>query len=178
MDSPAVNYSPNRIYLIGMMGVGKSTLGKKLANALRFSFVDLDKEIEKAEGKTVEALFEEDGEPYFRQREQACLLQTQRLNHVVIATGGGAPMYGENMRWMNEHGKTVYLKADLSFIVSRVSQNANKRPLLKNKDEKALFVYLTELLQKREPVYQQAFKVFEIPSNTLSDLVKSINERG
>jgi shikimate kinase len=100
VDTTPTIYSAERIYLLGMMGVGKSTLGKQLARQLHYSFIDLDKAIEQAEGKSIPDLFEQKGESYFRLVEQRQLKETARKNHIVIAVGGGTPCYYENMEWM------------------------------------------------------------------------------
>lgn len=157
-----------------MMGVGKTTLGKRLARALHYTFVDLDKEIEEAEGKTVEQLFEQQGEAYFREKEHECLLQTQQRNHIVVATGGGTPAFANNMDWMNEHGRTVYLKASAAFILSRVVQYPNKRPLLKGKSPDEMADFISNLLTVRKPLYEQAFIAVEMPCGNLRELVKML----
>ncbi len=174
MGFSEVEYSPDRIYLIGMMGVGKSTIGKKLARALHSSFIDLDKEIEYAEGMSIPELFELKGESYFRKKEQECLYKTHLRSHVVIATGGGTPAFVDNMDWMNAHGKTVYLRAEAAFIMSRVGQFPGKRPLLKDKDGEELTRFISELLESRKPVYERASIVVEMPLKDVSELVKSV----
>ena len=99
-----------KIYLVGFMGCGKSTYGKKLAGKLKYSSVDLDKLVEEKAGKTVYEIFESEGEDAFRKLEAEALRETADLDNCVIATGGGAPAYWENMAWMNENGKAVFLK--------------------------------------------------------------------
>jgi shikimate kinase len=90
-------FSSERIYLLGMMGVGKSTLGKQLARQLHYSFIDLDKSIEKEEGKSIPDIFAQLGEGYFRKVERQMLLKTAERNHIVVAVGGGTPCFYENM---------------------------------------------------------------------------------
>lgn len=173
----STQYSAGRIYLVGMMGVGKTTLGKKLANQLHYSFMDLDKEIELAEGKSISQLFEENGEGYFRQKEREHLLNTQQRNHIVIATGGGAPAFFNNMEWMNASGKTVYLKAEIPFIVSRIAQHPGKRPLLKDKEGEEITEFLTRLWEGRRALYEQAQVIMEIPQipgEGLQSLISSL----
>jgi shikimate kinase len=167
-------FNADRIYLVGMMGVGKTTLGKRLANAMHYTFMDLDKEIERVEGKSIEQIFEQNGEAYFRKKERDCLLRTQLCQNIVIATGGGTPAYADNMAWMNGHGKTLYLKADMAFVLSRLAQKANKRPLLKGKSEEEMSQIITELFTKRKPLYEQALRSVEIPLENLRELIKSI----
>ncbi len=157
-----------------MMGVGKTTLGKKLAKQLHYSYLDLDKEIEKAEGKSITTIFEQKGEDYFRKIEQVVLHQTAARNHLVIATGGGTACYYNNIEWMNEHGKTVYLKATTAFILSRVGPFSDKRPLLKGKSQDELAIFIGDLLQNRSPYYNKARLVVDMPVKSVSDIVKSI----
>lgn len=167
-------FSSGRIYLVGMMGVGKTTLGKQLAKQLHYSFFDLDKAIELAEGKSIAQLFEQYGESYFREAEQKALHATEGKDHIVIATGGGTPCYYNNMEWMNEHGITIYLKAEASFIISRVGQFPDKRPLLKGKSPGELKIFIEELLETRTPYYNAAAKQILLPVKTVQDAVKSI----
>ncbi len=157
-----------------MMGVGKTTLGKQFAKQLHYSYLDLDKEIEKSEGKSIPEIFEQKGEAYFRQLEQRALHATAARNHLVIATGGGTPCYYNNMEWMNEQGKTIYLKANAAFILSRISAFPDKRPLLKGKSPDELAVFIAELLENRSPYYNKAQLIVEMPVKSVSDIVKSI----
>lgn len=156
------------------MGVGKTTLGKKLAKQLHYSYLDLDKEIEKVEGKSISTIFEEKGEDYFRKIEQEVLHQTAARNHLVIATGGGTACYDNNIEWMNEQGKTVYLKASAAFILSRVAPFSDKRPLLKGKSPDDLVLFIGELLETRSYYYNKARLVVDMPVKSVSDIVKSI----
>src|SRR4030042_3928468 len=98
------------IYIIGFMGSGKSTAGKRLASALGWSFVDLDRKIEEFAGKTIPQIFSQDGEDYFRKIEADVLRSAGKLMKTVISTGGGTPCHGENMDFMVKTGVTVYLK--------------------------------------------------------------------
>jgi shikimate kinase len=165
---------PNRIYLVGMMGVGKSTLGKQLANALGYSFVDLDKQISFLEGRSIQQIFDQEGESYFREAEHHILHQTATLHQTVIATGGGTPCFFNNMEWMNKHGKSVYLEANTAFILSRVSHNTDKRPLLKGKQTGELETYITHVLAQREPFYSKAHHRVRLPVKSFPNAVKSM----
>lgn len=166
--------SAQRIYLIGMMGVGKTTLGKQLAKQLHYSFIDLDKQIEKNAALSTTEIFEQYGEEHFRKLEQEALHQTSQRNHIVISTGGGTPCYYNNIEWMNAHGKTIYLNANVAFIYSRVLPNVTKRPLLAGQTHNEILTTLTHLLTLRQPYYQQAQVSVAMPLKSLSDLVKSI----
>ena len=155
-----------------MMGVGKTTLGKQLAKQLLYSFIDLDNEIEKQAGISIPQIFEQFGEVYFRELEHKILLQTIERNDIVISTGGGAACYYNNMQWMNEHGKTIYLKANTAFILSRVTPNLTKRPLLKGKSPAELDAFVSELLYQRQSFYEQAHNVVLMPAKSLLEAIK------
>ncbi|MGE4287310.1 MAG: shikimate kinase [Salinivirgaceae bacterium] len=145
-----------RIYLLGYMGCGKSTIGKKLAKTLGFPFIDLDEQIEQQAGKTIVAIFEEDGEAVFRKIEQQALHQTFELENAVIATGGGAACYADNMDQMRVNGVTVYIELPAKALANRLKNAAEKRPLLKNKNEAEQLAFIEEALLVREPYYRRA----------------------
>jgi shikimate kinase len=157
-----------------MMGVGKSTLGKQLANALGYSFVDLDKQIVFLEGRSIQHIFEQEGEEYFREAEQHMLHQTITNNQTVIATGGGTPCFFDNMEWINKQGTSLYLEANAAFIVSRIKHNTYKRPLLKGKEEGELEAFITEILTRREPFYSRAHLHIKLPVKSFSSSVISM----
>ena len=148
-------YSPLRartITLVGLMGVGKSSVGRRLANALDLPFKDADVEIEAAAGRSIPDIFAEMGEPAFREGERRVITRLlEDLPH-VLATGGGAFMNDETRALIKERSISVWLKADLDVLVRRVSRK-DSRPLLSGKDPLAV---LTELAEKRYPVYAQA----------------------
>ena len=98
------------VYIIGFMGCGKSTAGKKLASVLNWSFIDLDRKIEAHAGMTIPEIFSKHGESFFREVESEVLRSFQTLSEVVISTGGGTPCHGDNMDFMTETGLTLYLK--------------------------------------------------------------------
>lgn len=163
----------SKIFLVGMMGVGKTTLGKQLAKQLNYQFLDLDKSIELMTGKSISHIFETEGNEAFRIIEQQALMNTAHLDKVVIATGGGTPCYFENMQWMNTQGTTIYLKATSAFIVSRIKPNQHLRPLLKQVLPDNLIAFISDLLLEREVFYHQASLVFELPSDKLLEAIKS-----
>ena len=164
---------PERIYLVGMMGVGKSTLGKQLANAIGYAFLDTDKQIAFTEERTIQHLFDVEGEPYFREAEQHVLHQTATVSKTVIATGGGTPCFFDNMDWMNAHGTSIYLEANVAFIVSRVGQNTDKRPLLKGKSKEELEPFITQILANRTPYYSRAHLLVQLPVKSFVQAVLS-----
>ncbi|MGE7826323.1 shikimate kinase [Paenibacillus sp. NPDC093718] len=117
------------IILIGMMGTGKSTVGRLLADTLGYTLIDLDAEIERMEGRTISEMFKADGEPYFREAESVALRSVLQRKGIVVASGGGAVLRSENCDVMKRDGWVVALTADAASIVERVRGDAN-RPLL------------------------------------------------
>lgn len=156
------------VFLIGFMGSGKSTFGKKLATKLGYNFIDLDEEIAKQAGKSVAEIIEQEGEEKFRQMESIALkgLQTAKA---VIATGGGTPCFFDNTDWMQQQGLVVYLNVPEGVILSRLqTTDLSKRPLLKGLDEEGLKAFINTKLQERLPYYHRA-KVFFNPVNADMD---------
>ena len=120
------------IYLIGMSGVGKTTIGKQIASQINYQFIDLDSTIESSTKLSISEIFDTHGEKYFRKKEQEELHKTFTFQNAFIATGGGIPFFYNNMDLMNQKGKTVYLKLNPLVIYDRFSNNDKlTRPLLK-----------------------------------------------
>ncbi len=145
----------NNIYLIGMMGSGKSSFGKKLASALKLHFVDLDKAIEKQSDKTISACFNELGEEGFRKLESA-VLSGLSVQDTVIACGGGTPCFYDNLNFMKQDGKIVYLKMAAKTISDRLKHSSSPRPLLQGLKGEALDSEILKLLYSRSYYYHQA----------------------
>lgn len=164
-----------RIYLIGMPGSGKTTLGKKLAEELQYAFVDLDIEIENGEGLSIPEIFENEGEEYFRRAEKLVLQKTTPDN-TVIATGGGAPCFFDNMEFINAHGISVFIDTSVEEIAQRVLSQKGTRPLLSGVDEKEEMVSkLSKKRQDRIEYYKQAHITVNdsfINTADLSQLIK------
>lgn len=140
------------IVLVGMMGVGKSTVGRRLASRLGLGFVDADEEIEKAAGMTISEMFDRFGESYFRDGERRVIARLMDGEPKVIATGGGAFMQEETRQLILEQATAIWLNADIDTLVERVSRREG-RPLLKGKDPR---VVLTDLAAVRNPIYALA----------------------
>lgn len=140
------------IVLVGMMGVGKSTIGRRLAARLRLPFVDADTEIEAAAGMTIPEIFEHHGEPHFRDGEARVIARLLEGGPRVLATGGGAFMREETRVRIADKAVSIWLKADPDVIMRRVRRRAD-RPLLQTADPEAT---VTRLLGEREPVYGRA----------------------
>ena len=140
------------IYLIGMMGAGKSVTGKCLAGILGYAFVDLDVEIEKKEGRTISEIFSGKGEDYFRDVETAVLKEFSARDRHVFATGGGVVLRDENVRCMKATGKVVLLETSLTVLWERICQKKD-RPLLNTPDPKGA---LERILENRDARYMKA----------------------
>ena len=140
------------IVLVGLMGAGKSSVGRRLAEKLEIPFVDADHEIEAAAGKTIPEIFADHGEDYFREGERRVITRLLENGRQVLATGGGAYMNSESRERIRDLGISVWLKADLDLLLKRVSKR-NDRPLLKEGDPAAI---LKRLIDLRYPVYALA----------------------
>lgn len=142
----------SNIYLVGMMGSGKSVTGKKLAPMLSVEFTDLDDRIERKTGRLIREIFEKEGEPYFREQEAELLKEAAASGPCVVATGGGAVLRPENVKLMRETGKVVYLETSLETLWRRVKEKKD-RPLLRNGEPKQA---LARILGEREAFYKTA----------------------
>ena len=145
-----------KIFLIGFMGCGKSYLGKKLAALLNFQFIDVDSVIQNTHGETVQNIFEKQGETYFRKIESDALQNLKKWDEVVIATGGGAPCFHNNMAWMNANGVTIYLKTDPHLLFERLKSETDHRPVLGGKTDAALLDFINDKVTEREQFYNKA----------------------
>lgn len=157
-----------RLYLIGYMGCGKSTIGRKISRLAHLRFVDTDSEVERAEGATIADMMTYQGEEYFRQAEHNALLDTVEQNDIVISTGGGLPMWGDNMDIIKGSGLSVYLRRTPANIISRLSPyGRQKRPKFRGLNDQELLEFMTKHMAEREPVYAKADMV--IDCDTMSD---------
>jgi shikimate kinase len=166
----------NRIYIIGFMGSGKSTAGKKLASLLGWSFTDMDIKIEEKAGKTIPEIFSRYGEDYFRKTETEVLKSLDSEKNVVISTGGGAPCHDGNMDYMLATGLTLYLKLTAGQLKSRLSDSSGDRPLIKDLSDEGLLNYIEKKLDSREEFYNRADLTIEgmdLNINLLYSIVKS-----
>ena len=146
-----------RLYLIGYMGTGKSTLGRKIAKRTELPFLDTDKMVEEAEGAEVADIITFAGEEYFRQAERRALEKTVEEESAIISTGGGLPVWGDNQAWIAEHGVSVYLKRTPEQIISRLSPHGRyKRPKLRGLNDEELLQVMREGIAEREPIYEKA----------------------
>ena len=146
----------SRIFLIGFMGSGKSTIGSRLAGNIGYDFKDMDHMIEETAGMTIPGIFSDHGEQVFRKWEHDILLELCEHEKVVVSTGGGAPCHNDMIRIMNDHGTTIYLKLPPLALKNRLLNSRTERPLIKGKSELELLEYITNMLTLRESYYLQA----------------------
>lgn len=151
----------NRIFLVGYMGAGKTTIGKVLSKLIGLTFIDLDYYIEGRFRKTVAQLFAERGEEGFRSIERNMLHEVAEFEDVLVSTGGGTPCFFDNMEFMNQQGTTVYLQVSVDELASRLEVCKHTRPVLKNRTGDELKAFVAESLSGRLPFYQKASIVFD-----------------
>lgn len=157
------------------MGSGKSFIGRPLAAKLGFQFVDVDNIIENTEGVTIAQIFENQGEIYFRQLESDILRGLGKWDDIVIATGGGAACFHNNMNWMNEQGVTIYLKATPELLLSRLKSETHKRPLLAGRTDTDLLDFIENKIAERAQFYEKASLIIEQVSDGEDIIIDIIN---
>ena len=162
------------VFLVGMMGAGKTTVGKRLARRLGWSFVDADRELESRLGVPVQTIFELEGEPGFRRREAALIDELTQRAQVVVATGGGAVLDAGNRALLHERGRVVYLRASVGDLWHRLRRDT-VRPLLKTADPRAR---IEELVGQRDPLYREvAHLTIDTGRQPIEQVVDAILER-
>lgn len=145
------------IFLVGLMGCGKTYIGQKLAAAMSYNFLDLDHYLEEDYGSTIVSIFENKGESFFRQLEHDYLLSLRDKRRHIFSTGGGLPCFHQNIEIMNSTGITVYLKVTPEIIVKRISNQRDHRPLLKNfANDIELLNFIEKKMIEREAFYKKA----------------------
>jgi Shikimate kinase len=168
------------IFLVGYMGSGKSTVGKMLSARLGLQLIDLDTFIENRFHKTIAQLFAERGESGFRDLEHAVLQEVSGFEDTVIATGGGAACFHDNMQLMNETGLTVYLRAPVEILVERLKHGRSQRPLVSQKTDEELNAFIDGMLQTRDPFYSQAQMIVDskavLDFSFVDDIVNRVEE--
>jgi len=161
-----------RIFLIGFMGCGKSTLGRTLASELKLTFIDLDSFLEEKYFKTIPQIFAEEGEDAFRRKERKVLEEVCGFDDVILATGGGAPCFFDNMELMNNAGFCIFLDVEISSLVNRLIHAKTERPLIKGKSPEELHTFIEGLLAKRRPFYEKARYVLKGSEITPAQVVE------
>jgi shikimate kinase len=163
----------NRIYLVGMMGAGKTTLGKSLAEKLGYSFYDLDEEIVNQSQMSIPEIFSTKGEEFFRDLESS-KLKSLLPTKSVIATGGGAPCFFNNMDFLLNNGLVIYLDVEVEILTKRVLQQKGERPLLQSDKYEEIYQTLFKRLEQRKPIYEKAHLIFKNDIR-LEDIFNEIN---
>jgi shikimate kinase len=171
-SSDSVQFALHKtVVMVGMMGAGKTAVGKALAAKLGVPFIDSDHEIETAANMTVPEIFERDGEPFFRVKETQVISRLLDNSHGILSTGGGAFLSAENRQNISQRGVSVWLNADLSLLWHRVRYK-DTRPLLRSADPKGR---LTELYEARVPIYKLAdLHVPSKPSYSIEEMAERV----
>jgi shikimate kinase len=158
------------------MGCGKSTLGRKLAAALQLSFIDLDTFLEEKYFKTIPQIFAEEGEAGFRVKEQKVLHEVAAFDNIIVATGGGAPCFFDNMEVMNNSGFCIFLDIETTSLVNRLIHAKTERPIIKGKSPDELHDFIEQMMQKRRPFYEKAHYILKGNEITPEQVMELLNE--
>lgn len=164
---------PQNIFLIGFMGAGKTTIGKKLASKLQYKFIDLDAYIESQSNMTIAEMFVKYGEKEFRIIERDSLRKLMQEPCQIISCGGGTPIFHNNMDSMKAYGVVVYLESNVGKLFHRLKKNRFKRPLIKNLNDLELREFIIKKLEERNPIYREADIVFNTDLGML-DLIELV----
>lgn len=170
------NIPAKKIFLIGFMGCGKSKLGKAVANKLELPFLDLDDLVEAKNQMSIPDLFAAFGEQGFRDREKQTLQEAAIANDAIIATGGGAPCFFDNMDWMNKNGVTVFIDTPVKVLADRLINARVERPLVKGKSYEELVDFIEMKLEERRPFYNQAQVVLRGVDLSAEDLIEELRK--
>lgn len=154
------------------MGSGKSVVGRKLSSATGLSFIDLDNYIRKKEDKTINEIFDEEGEDYFRQTEHRLLKEIIEKDNFILSCGGGTPCFLDNMSLMKKNGITIYLQMSVGALHSRLLKSPDNRPLLKKIPGNKLRSYIENTLKERDKYYSMAHHTVEAINLKISSVVK------
>ena len=154
--SAAAMHEGTKIFLIGIMGSGKTYWAQHLAAQLNMDWIDLDQQIEKVTDMPVRDIFATEGEAYFRLKERDTLRQLAGVENIIISTGGGTPCFHNNMDWMNENGITIWLNVDSATLAERLMRKKYKRPLISHLADDEIQDFIQAKIKEREPFYAQA----------------------
>ncbi|MCK5700505.1 MAG: shikimate kinase [Cyclobacteriaceae bacterium] len=165
-----------KYFLLGMPASGKSTIGKAIARQFNLKFIDLDEVIVEKEGVAITEIFKTKGEDYFRELERKCLLNQIKLkDSFVLATGGGAPCFFDNMALMNKNGITIFLNVSVDDLFNKLSKKGTqKRPLLTNLSNDDLYLELENKLNDRKKYYEQSIICLDQNLNDINERVNQV----
>lgn len=174
-----------RIYLIGYMGAGKTSIGRELADRLNLEFVDIDLFIEKRYKKSINKIFSEYGEDYFRKIEHNILKEISFFENIIVSTGGGTACFYDNIDIMNNNGITIYLSTSPEILSKRLYSCKDRRPLIKDKNKHELITFIKNNLAQRISHYNKAHIIFDTDKISrkedinffLSDLIQEIHKK-
>ena len=161
------------VYIIGYMGVGKTTLAKLLAEQLQLPFLDTDLEIEQQEKRSITEIFKKEGELYFRMLETEILVQYNSKG--IMACGGGLPLFNNNMKYIKKKGVSIYLKASANCLYNRLKDNKERRPLIANITNKELKLYIRKELINRSPFYELAQHTILVDGKNKAEILREVN---
>lgn len=166
----------HNFFLTGFMGSGKSHWGKIWADQNKLSYFDLDQEIEKESGLTINKIFEKFGEDAFRKMEKDHLRKFEKKNDFLLSCGGGTPCFYDNQEWMKSKGKVIYLKASPPYLLLRVMDEVDQRPILKKSNRSELLFFIEKKLKERSPSYEEADFILDaerLDENSLAPYINS-----
>ncbi len=164
----------DKIFLVGFMGCGKSTFGRKIAAALNWNFIDLDDYIEEKQGRSISSIFEESGEAYFRDLETLALEETKNWNKTIISCGGGTPCFNNNDDLINNLGLSVYISLSPEILRDRLIGEKSKRPLIANLSNDELLSFIKKKLTARESYYNKAKIKFDYSDNRTESFINDL----
>ena len=165
-----------RIYLVGYMGSGKSTQGKRLAKKLGLEFLDMDDMIREAAGMAIPEIFAHRGESWFREIEADVLRSTIMHHNVVVSTGGGTPCFFDNMQWMNTRGSTVYFHLPIDILFGRLKDSKKERPLIAKLTDDELRDFIIRTVAEREYYYRKSDFTFQLDNLKLNEVAEVLRK--
>jgi shikimate kinase len=155
--------------------VERLKLEKKISKKLNLEFIDTDFEIENKYSNSLNNLFKEKGEEFFRNEETELIKEIKKFNNKIIATGGGLPCHNKNLDLIEESGVMIYLRYSVNTLFNRLLKNSNKRPLIKNLNNYELRTYIQTTLKKREKTYRRSHKIIECDYLSEKEILREIN---
>jgi shikimate kinase len=150
-----------------MMGSGKSFWAQRLSAKMNIDWMDLDQQIEKTTSLSIKEIFAAYGEEYFREKEKDALHELSNFNDLIIAVGGGTPCFYDNMKWMNEHGITIWIDEPVEILAERLKKEKAHRPLIKDLSDEELFSFLSQKSAERSTYYSRS--KFHLKENKISE---------